>query len=212
MNPLRLCTCRKIKRSRAILMAVAAVLVLSACGGGPPPRLYLLQAPTVPTDAPENADPSGIEALGIKLVKLPGYASDQRIATRQEDDVIIQLSDQRWAEEPADAISRLLAEQLRQRAGSTVLVEPWPRDYNPQARVEVFIDTLLREPDGGAHISGQIYVVSGDGRKLLEALSFDTRVRGRSTETNEFFRAAAVIIDDLARLSVEALQALNTQS
>ena len=188
------------------------MLLLSACRGGPPPRLYLLHEPSISVDAVEKGSQGAVAALGIKHVKLPGYATDARIATRQDDDVVIQLNDQRWAEEPSDAITRLLGNQLRERAGATVLVEPWPRDYNPQARVEVLIDTLLREPDGGAHISGQIYLVSGNGRTLLEALTFDTRVRGRSTETSEFFRATAVIVDELARLSIEALQALNTQS
>ena len=212
MNHVRLCSGRKIKLTRAVFVAVVSMLVLSACRSGPPPRLYLLQEPSISIDAADNASQNAVQALGIKHVKLPGYAVDARIATRQADDVVTRLDDQRWAEEPAEAITRLLGNQLRERAGATVLVEPWPRDYNPQARVEVLIDTLLREPDGGAHISGQIYLVSGDGRKLLEALSFDTRVRGRSTETTEFFRAAAVIVDELARLSIEALLALNTQS
>lgn len=203
---------KKVRHMRSAVLLVSIIVLLSACSSGPPPKLYLLQAPAETNEATENAAQNSIRALGISLVSLPGYASDARIASREGSDLIVQLAEQRWAEEPEDAITRLLAEQLRARAGATVLIEPWPRNYNPQARVEVMIDTLLREPDGGAHISGQINLITGDGRDLLTALSFDTRVRGRSSDVTEFFRAVSVIVDELARLSVDALQNQNPQS
>lgn len=204
--------CRIIRKARAMTLIVSTMLLFSACGSGPPPRLYLLERPPVPADASDSIAQSTINALGISEVKVPGYASDTRIANLKSNGVVVQIDDERWAEEPEDAITRLFAEQLRRRTGSSVLIEPWPRDYDPEARVEVTVEKLVREPDGGANLSGRIYLISGDGRRLLKALAFNTRASGSSLDATEFFRAVAVIVDELARLSIEALQALEAQS
>ncbi len=187
------------------------VLSLSACGSGPPPRLYLLDSRIL---EPVSADTvsASITLLGISQVKVPGYANDARIATLLDDGVVAQLDAQRWAEEPEEAITRFLAERLRQQAQATVMVEPWPRDYAPQARVEVSFDRLLRDADGGATLAGQILLLSGDGRKLLQSVPFDQKVLGRSTDSAEFFKSISVGVDAIARVAIETLLSLRSNT
>ncbi len=146
-----------------------------------------------------------INNLGISVVALPGYAGDARIAGLRNDGSVYQDDDYRWADSPDDAITRVLADRLRAHANTTVLIEPWPRDYKPEARVEVVFDRLLREPLGGVDMAGQILLLSGDGRKLLEALPFQLVHYGRSLDKAVFFTATAQGIDDIARMAVRIL-------
>lgn len=189
---------------RAMGSAMAVVLALSACGSGPPPRLYLLSEHVI--DEPDDvSDTQALSALGISQVELPGYADDARIASRKAQGEVVLADSSRWAEEPQEAITRLFAIRLRERATATVLVQPWPRDYEPQARIEVTFDRLLREPDGGVHMVGQMKLISGDGRALLRSVPFDMNVVGRSTQVEEFFSALTFGIDALALSVVENL-------
>lgn len=194
----------------AVLLMIT-VLGLSACGSGPPPKLYVLDASTVraPTD---DTLTTSLAALGISQVTVPGYASDSRIAMNRGDGQVVLLDSQRWAEEPEDAITRLLAERLRVRATATVLIEPWPRDYVPEARIEVVFDRLLGQLDGGAHLVGQIKLLSGNGRSLLQSVPFDLRVPGQSTDVADFFKAVALGVDRIARIAVETTLAMRSKS
>lgn len=194
-----------------LLTGLCLLSMLAACFSGPPPKLYLLEAP------PENPGvaidrQSVINALGISAVKLPGYAGDDRIASLNSDGSVVQIDGHRWAEDPEAAITRLLSARLRYHAGGTVLIEPWPRDYKPGARVEIVFDRLLREPLGGVDMAGQILLLSGDGRQLLESLTFEIIHLGSTTDQSAFFRATAQGIDDVSRMAVDALAALRQKS
>lgn len=183
-----------------------SVSFLVACGGGPPPRLYLLEPHSALEPVVASADvDSGISMLGISKVQVPGYASDAKIISLLADGSLHQNDNHRWAEEPEDAITRLLADRLRHHAKATVLIEPWPRDYVPDARIEVVFDRLLREPLGGAEMSGQIQMISGNGRALLRSVPFRFARYGRDTDNTVFFIAVSQGIDDIARLAIEQL-------
>ncbi len=189
-----------------LMPLLAALLFLSGCGSGPAPKMYLLE-PIVALEL-ENDDKlvsNTINNLGISVVALPGYASDARIAGLRNDGSVYQDDDYRWADSPDDAITRVLADRLRAHANTTVLIEPWPRDYKPEARVEVVFDRLLREPLGGVDMAGQVLLLSGDGRKLLNALPFQFVHYGRSLDKAVFFTATAQGIDDIARMAVRIL-------
>ena len=203
-------------RLRSMMRPVACLLMgawlVSACSSGPPPKLYLLE----PLQGEETTEGStagpSLEALGLIKVTLPGYASNPQISSINEDGTVSQDTDHRWAEEPANAISRLLAGRLRERADASVLIEPWPRDFRPMARVEVVFDRLLREPRGGADMAGQILLLSGDGRSLLRSVPFEFVLYGRDTARRVFFVAVAKGIDDIADMAVQALREMRLKS
>ena len=102
--------------TRALACLLLGTWLLSACSSGPPPRLYLLEP--LKTEEPEQTDSTGptLESLGMVQVTLPGYAGTPQISSINPDGTVTQDTDHRWAEEPATAISRLLADRLRERA------------------------------------------------------------------------------------------------
>ena len=57
-------------------------------------------------------------------------------------------------------------------------------------------------------MSGQILLLSADGRQLLKALPFNLRHIGFDVDNRVFFRAVAKGVDDIARQAVEEIQAL----
>ena len=197
-----------IRRARVGLFMIGAITSIAACGGGPPARLYLLEPVS---DSSFKRDDVVLDRLGIAMVTLPGYAKDARIASRREDGSIYLNDDHRWAEAPEEAITRVLAERLRERSGATLLAEPWPRDFEPVARVEVAFDRLLRESLGGVDMAGQILILSGDGRNVLRVQRFQFVHYGQTTDPAEFFVATSHGVDDIARMAVEALLELESK-
>lgn len=195
-----------------LVVLLFSVVMMSACSSGPPPKLYLLESPDFDEQSVELAKKSAIKSLGMSPVELPGYASDAQIASLRDDGTIYQDDANRWAEEPVDSITRLLSARLRAHTEATVLIEPWPRDYAPVARVEVSFDKLLRQPDGGARMAGQILLLSGSGRNLLKAVPFNISHTGSDTDSRVFFLSLAKGIDEIARIAVEEIQLMNIKS
>lgn len=183
-------------------VSVLVSLLLSACISGPPPIRYLLE-PSITVDS--QPDTPVLSSLGLATVVVPGYVKANSIALRGEGAKLVLDEGSHWAEDPDAALTRTLAESLRLHSGADVLVEPLPRGFDPQARIEVVIDRLLAQPGGIADVAGQLRLISGDGRQLIVVLPFRLLQRGRGDDYDGFFDALSVSMDDLARLVIKAL-------
>jgi len=197
---------------RHLWLAGLIVASLTACASGPPAKLYLLEALSTDQEARNLSDKPAFKSLGISPVELPSYVGEARITGVNQDGTVSHDDRHRWAEEPQAAISRVFSDRLRIRSGSTVLIEPWPRDFAPAARVEVSFAKLLREPMGGVDMAGQILLLSGDGRRLLKAVPFQFTLYGREKDKQVFFEAVAQGVDDIARMTIQALSELRLKS
>jgi len=186
-----------------VMMSVCFVSV--ACSNGPPVKLYILE-PVV--DAQPQAKSSISSDIGLAVVKVPGYTSDERIASRIGRTRIELSDDHQWAESPDEAITRVLANRMRAFTGGSVIVEPLPRGFDPQARVEFDFDKLLRDERGGAEVSGQLRIISGDGRDVLAVRSFQVVHDASGMAREDYFAALSRAINDIARLALFTLQNL----
>jgi len=199
-EPIRLRTAS----ARQLLKATCLVLSLglSACASGPPPIRYLLE-PATPRAA--ATEPTALQSVGLATVTLPGYVRDSAITGRGEGRRLIIDERAQWAEAPEVAVTRVLAESLRRGSGADVLVEPLPRGFDPQSRIEIVFDRLLGNRRGGVDIAGQIRLISGDGRALERVRSFRFGYSAPTEGHSGYFAALAVGIDDLAKLIIDEL-------
>ena len=183
----------------------AAVLMLSllSCVGGPAPKQYLLEP--VFDIANESIAPN-INAIALAEVTVPSYAKDDRLASRSQDFQIEYDTQSQWAESPQDALTRVLANRLRYYLESTVVVEPWPRGYEPEARVEVQFDKILREETGGVELAGQIRIISGDGRSMLDVRTFQLVRYANNLNPNAYFAAVSAGVNDISRMIADSLR------
>lgn len=188
-------TVRRVLMSRLLLLTAAAIL--GACVSGAPPTRYLLEASVV--EHPTSTD-AQIDAIGLSSIGVPGYIKESSIAVRDRGAKLTFVDHSQWAESPELALTRTLAESLRLHSAADVLVEPLPRGFSPDVRLEIMLDKLLAEPGGVADVSGQVRLISGDGRRLLRVFPFQFYQRGRGGDYDGFFDALSISLDDLARL------------
>ncbi|MEO1658617.1 MAG: PqiC family protein [Pseudomonadota bacterium] len=176
------------------------VLVLTACASAPP-KFYLLEAPSALS---ESQAPSGVyETIGIGRVSLPAYASSEKIARVDEGRRLYKDDDHRWAEPPADGLTRVLAAALSSRTGATVITEPFPRGLDPDLRVSVQFDRFLRSPSGAAMIAGQYTIEDSRGRRVLAIEPFSFEVASASAGYSAYADAVARAV---GRLGAEISQ------
>lgn len=184
------------------LTIVFISLLAMSCGSGPAPRQYLLE-PLI--DPVNESNPPAISAIALAEVTIPSYASDDRIASRNYESQVIYDENAKWADSPDEAITRVLANRLRYYLEANVIVEPWPRGYKPQARIEVQLDKLIRDVTGGAELSGQIRIISGDGKQMLDVRTFNFVRYADSFDPNAFFIAVSAGVNDISRMAAGAL-------
>lgn len=192
---------------KIISIIAFSALVLTGCGSGPAAKLYLLE-PVV--DAQQTRTPTQAQDIGLAVVKVPGYADSKPIASRVGGTRVVVNDRHQWAEDPDAAITRLLANRMRAYTGGNVIVEPWPRGFEPQARVEFDFDKLLRDENGGAEVAGQLRVISGDGREVIAVRSFQVLHEAGGNNLEDFFKALSLAINDIARLATFTLQSKET--
>ena len=96
--------------------AVCSRCSRSAPAAAGPPRVSTCSSPVL-ADA-GLLPPDTLDAIGIAVVSLPGYARDARMASREAGNRIVVDDAHRWAEDPDEAITRALAERAaRARRG-----------------------------------------------------------------------------------------------
>lgn len=192
-----------------LLMAFTMITSTGCIFFSAPPRLYLLE-PIV--DNQSQRTPTQVQAIGVAVVNLPEYADTQSIATRLNDTRVVLSRHHTWAESPDTAITRVLADRIQAYTGSNVIVEPWPRGFDPEARVEFDFDKLLRDESGGVEVSGQLRIISDDGDNVLAIRSFQAVRETSDDKSEDFFRAMSLAINDIARLTTSTLLALEARN
>ncbi|MEM1092790.1 MAG: ABC-type transport auxiliary lipoprotein family protein, partial [Pseudomonadota bacterium] len=135
------------KNLAAKWLVVFLSLGLGACGA---PNRFLLDLPAAGSI---TAGQSEYNRIGLQMVSLPEYANSEKIASLLAGAVVVQDENNRWAESPADAVARHLAASISRRLSAVVLVEPFPRGFNPGLQVEVRFDRFIRHvPRGNAEL------------------------------------------------------------
>jgi len=185
-----------------VFLGCVCLLIIS-CSNGPPPRQYLLEPVLDPIN--DSVTPV-VNAVALAEVVVPAYASDQRVASRDERYQIRYDEKHKWADSPDEALTRVLANRLRYYLEATVIVEPWPRGYDPQARIEVQFDKLLREATGGAEMSGQIRIISGDGKKMIDVRTFQFVRYANDLNPSSYYAAIAAGVNDISRMAADSLR------
>lgn len=188
----------------ALVLSLVNVLV-TGCGflGSSSSRSYLLEPIA---DEPQQRTATEAMNIGLAVVKVPGYADTKLIASRINGTQVILDERHHWAELPEEAITRVLATRMRAYSGGTVIVEPWPRGFEPHARVEFDFDKLLRNENGGAEVSGQLRIIAGDGKSVIAVRSFQVVQETTDAHQQAYFVALSRAINDIARLALYSLR------
>ena len=193
---------------RLFLILALAVVTQAGCLS-PPARLYLLE-PIV--DEQSQRTPTQVQAIALAVVSLPEYADSQAIPTRINSARVVLSKHHQWAESPDGAITRVLANRIQAFTGGTTLVEPWPRGFEPEARLEYEFHKLLRDEKGGVEVAGQMRLISGDGDDVLAIRSFQYFRETQDNESKDFFYAMSLVINDIARLTASTLREMEIQN
>ncbi|MBV9948152.1 MAG: membrane integrity-associated transporter subunit PqiC, partial [Myxococcales bacterium] len=145
-----------IRRAR-LLFAVCSVVLL-ACGSSPEPVYYALG----PTGG--AAQPGWARLVELRRLGLAGYLDRADIVSGVSDHRVRIESGQRWAEPLGDMMGRVLAQDLSQRLpGSTVFTES-SVSLDPDATVEVDVQSLDIGDDGRLTMTAQVVIARGRER------------------------------------------------
>lgn len=189
--------------TRRLLLLPLGLLALAACGSPVTTRYYLLE-----TGTPMTAhDQTSGELIGLREVSLPLYARRQQIALRQPGGDITVSDTDRWATEPARAISGMIANRVSAQTAQPVIIEPWPLGSNPEYLVQVETSELLGAFDGELRFAGQIRISRPSGG-MLRTDTFDIRVPVDGASYGALSAAQAEAVTELSdRIStlIEAL-------
>ncbi len=151
--------------SLSLLMLCAAI---SGCvGKSAPTRFYVLSAPP----AAENATLQGTDAaplsLGVGPVELPAYLERSQIVTREGDTRLLVADFDQWAEDPRDALPRVLAENLALLVHAEPLVTaPWPTGVHPKYSLSLQIQRFDGELGKRAELRAAWSILDADGTLL----------------------------------------------
>ncbi|MBB4659270.1 PqiC family protein [Parvularcula dongshanensis] len=179
---------------RTLPALTLAVLALSACaGGGISAERYLLPSPTRVTASPQSEP----VRVALERVGLPGYLSEDRVASTADGTTVTLDEHARWAEDPRTAITRTLTASLARDEGLTVLSEPWPRRFDPDVRVRVTLDDFLRVGADRARLAGQFIVMEGGSEDVLAIEPFTLETTQSAADYAGFFEASAGLLGEL---------------
>lgn len=152
------------RRSAAVALSVLIGVALG-CARGPGPQYYRLAA--------AGAEPAIVArpelGLAVGPNELPRYLDRSEIATRDGAQGLTFANGQRWAGSLRDDFSRVLAEELGRRLG-TSRVALYPAEPRFRVDYRVLVDVLGFEGAPGEAVSLHtrwIVAAGGDGRALL---------------------------------------------
>lgn len=182
---------------RHFVIASLLLAAVAACSNGEKTARYLI-------DPPASAErlPNRLGTTELKDVSLPEYAAGGEVSWQNADGSVRSNTKQLWADQPQRAFTQVLAREISDISGATVIGEPWPLAEPPRRTLEVRVEKALAQSDGTYRLSGRYFVGDSASGGANQARSFDIRVPLGSTgqaSPATVARAQSVAIGQLAR-------------
>jgi uncharacterized lipoprotein YmbA len=164
--------------SHFILLAACA-FSLAGCGlfksGGVTPRTFVLTP--IQTLPPTSSTSTNI-AIGIRLIKMPGYLSTKEFAVRRSADEIVYPDTLAWAERLDNAMQRVLAANLSALIPTDqVRFTLWDAKATAM-QIDVSVEQFDVDYQGNAVLTAWWRVLSSDGQKVLGSGKFSETRQG----------------------------------
>ena len=167
------------------------IVFLAACASSAPPKLYSLETPKNGMAA-ESFD----RIIGLSEVELPSYARNLQITTSTAPGELEEDDDHRWASPLPEMVTSSLARHIEIASGETVVVRPLPSRVRADINIQVRVDELWRDNQGGAKLNGQyVIIASTDDAKIGR---FEISIPGRTKDYSSYTRAMNAAIKELA--------------
>jgi uncharacterized lipoprotein YmbA len=147
-----------------LLPTLAPLMLVAACAGTPPARLYVLGGPAEPAHSVEML--SGRPVVRLLPVSVPDYLDTREILHRDRPNEVTASSTGLWAERLSVGVTDALAASLAIHLPDVVIVTGQPAV--PPSR-QILLDVLELEigADGRCLLNARWESVSGDGSKVL---------------------------------------------
>jgi len=157
-------------KSRPILLAASAALMLSGCislGGDVPASLLNLSADTVP--APDSVRSGSAQtALTVVIPSVPQKLRTPRVPVETGGTEIAYLKDAQWVEPPARLFQRLLSETLSASGGRLVLTETELITGPGELLSGDLLDFSIDADSGQAVVTFQAMRLTNDGSMIAQ--------------------------------------------
>lgn len=177
---------------------MSAFALLAACAAPDATRLYLLEAPSS-DDAAASQSPAP-RLIGLREVGLPLYARRPQIAVLGPDGAIEVMDNQRWAEDPPRAATRLLTRALERSGAGEVFAEPWPLSVQPDVIVTIDVDRFVGALNGPLRLEGDFSIVARGDRGAPAKRRFEISVQSENASFTALTSAHGAALAELSDL------------
>jgi len=182
---------------------VLSSLALSACGGGPPPDLYVLGDTATVAPEPKAALPDPV--VELKPVRVPDYLDTTDMITRTSSGRIVTSQSARWAERLSVGVTRAVATSLEAKLPQLTVTTSPPLD-DPQWQILIDIQAFEAQSGGQCILTGRWSIRRGrGGEKLKEEKIALTTALGAARE-KDLVAAMDRQVDQLAGRIAVVLQ------
>lgn len=184
-------------------LALALMLLATACGTSPPVHYYSLKS----TVAPPTDSGTGRHVIGFGPLDFPGYLKRPQIVTRRADGEITIDDFRRWAEPLDEAVHRIVAASI-ERLVDDVSVVSYPYHTMVKPDYRVYGDVIRFDVDeaGNAILRVQWGIATADRETVLPPRRAWYSARAASTDTNAVVEALNTLVADFSRDVAEQLR------
>lgn len=179
-----------------LAVLICATAWLTACGGSPAIRHYLI----APEPAARSAAtlPAG-RVIGLGPVSVPEYLARPGMAVRTTTNRIEYRDDERWAEPLAENLRRVLRDNLGALLqGTPIRAYPWPRSEAVDYQVRVDITRFDADAAGTVTLEGNWSLLDGKGGELLPVVPIAVSAPGADASPGAVAAAHGAALSQLA--------------
>ena len=183
--------------SRRYLIAGLAATFVGGCGTSPPTRRFLLEP------RPAAASLPFAQRIAIARVGIAKYLDQPQIVRRGGGYELVFAELERWGEDMADMVARVLAEDLAQRLpNSEVFVGNGAATVSADASLELFIRRFDADSDGTVVLAARWTIRRGSAAARLGSESIAERTASPTTSNlvAAMSNALAKLADRLATM------------
>ncbi|MET4695095.1 PqiC family protein [Endozoicomonas lisbonensis] len=184
-------------RPSAVLLAALIMMLLAGCASSVPYRYYTLQ----PMAERQESGLTG--SVGVMPVAIPAWLDRSHMAYTDDAFQLHQLSLDRWGEPLAEAMTRVLTQNLqRKNPQADVFHGPWLRSQRPDTDIQAEVQNLMLK---GQQLELEVsWRINGERRV--------NRYKATINEQPSAVELARAISEQLQQFSDDLQQSLKSES